>query len=100
MTERPIRQDLDNIVRRIVAEAEDLRLAKKDYTWHRRFALKIDSTLESARRASDSSCEKLPSLQRSAEMTAYWLMAQTAGNESERESFMSVSRAIFEGLNL
>jgi len=99
--DRPIRQDLNNIVRRIVSEAEDLRLPSNVYVWHRRFVLGIDSSLESAqKRAADSSCERLPSLQRSAEMALYWIMAQKAGNESERDSFMSVARSIFEGLSI
>ena len=100
MSERLTRQDLKGVIRKIVAEAEDLRLLPNAYAWHRRYALGIDVSIESAqKRAADSSCSKLPRLQKSAEMALYWIRSQQADNEAEAESYMNIARSLHEGLS-
>lgn len=98
--ERLSRQDIKNLLKKIVAEAEYLRLLNRTYAWHRRYALGIDVSIEAAqKRAADNSCTKLPSLQRSAEMALFWIRSQQTDNEAESESYMNIARSLYEGLS-
>lgn len=97
--ERPLRQEIMSVVRDVVAEAEALRLPKSAYTWHRRFSMGIDLSIEAARRRSQETSSLLSKLHKSAEMANCWLQGQRERPGSyERTRLMNEAWGIFQEL--
>lgn len=89
MSDRPIRQEIDGALKRLINHAESNRMPSRGYTWHRRFVLGIDRTLETLERRLDpKNLSGITDFDKAAEMTLYWLQAQAQETGSVERSFL------------
>ena len=102
MSDRPIRQEIDGTLKKVIEHAEANRMPRPGYAWHRRFVLGIDRTLETLERRLDAKyLSGIPDLDRAAEMTLNWLQAQAQPEGTiERAFLLGKAQEIMDELHL
>jgi hypothetical protein len=89
MSDRPIRQEIDAAIKKVIAKAEANRARSADFTWHRRYVLGIDRRLESVERRLDTkNLSGDVDLDRAVEMTLNWLQAQGRAEGTIERAFL------------
>jgi hypothetical protein len=89
MSDRPIRQEIDMTLKRVIERAETEKKPSRDYAWHRRFVLGIDRRLESVeQRLQPKHASGDIDLDRAVDMTHAWLKAQNEPEGSIDRAFL------------
>jgi hypothetical protein len=101
VSDSPARGEILSVLKRVVERAEERQKLQSRFAWHRRFLLRIDSTLETAeRRLLPQNLSGDRELDSAVEMTVAWLKAQNEPEDSiERASCLYRAQELLNQLS-